>query len=96
VLVMVSGYSRWIEAVLLPSRQGPDLLAGHWPLLHRLGAVPRTLVWDNESAVGSWRARRAQLGASFAAFAGTLGIGILQSRPKDAEASRLTGAWSSG
>lgn len=25
VLVMVSGYSRWLCAVLLPSRQGPDL-----------------------------------------------------------------------
>ncbi len=58
VLVMVSGYSRWMSAVLLPSRQAPDLLAGHWQLLQRLGAVPRALVWDNEAAVGSWRAGR--------------------------------------
>jgi transposase len=89
VLVMVSGYSRWIEAVLLPSRQGPDLLAGHWLLLRRLGAVPRVLVWDNESAVGSWRAGRPQLTTGFAAFAGTLGISVLQCRPRDPEAKGL-------
>jgi hypothetical protein len=35
VLVMVTGYSRMITAVLLPSRQSPDLLAGHWTLLSR-------------------------------------------------------------
>jgi transposase len=29
VLVMVSGYSRVIAAVMIPSRQCPDLLAGH-------------------------------------------------------------------
>ena len=28
VLVMVSGYSRVITAVMIPSRQSPDLLAG--------------------------------------------------------------------
>jgi transposase len=91
VLVMVSGYSRWIEAVLLPSRQSPDLLAGHWQLLHRLGAVPRVLVWDNESAVGSWRAGRPQLTAAFAAFAGTLGVTVVQCRPRDPEAKGLAG-----
>ena len=30
VLVMVSGYSRVLTARMIPSRQGPDLLAGHW------------------------------------------------------------------
>jgi transcriptional regulator with XRE-family HTH domain len=33
VLVMVCGYSRWPSAVMIPSRQGPDLLAGHWQLI---------------------------------------------------------------
>jgi hypothetical protein len=61
VLVMVSGYSRWLSAVMLPSRQSPDLLAGHWALLQSLGVVPRLLVWDNESAVGSWNVGRPKL-----------------------------------
>jgi transposase len=89
VLVMVSGYSRVIGAVMLPSRQAPDLIAGHWLLLGRLGAVPRALVWDNESAVGSWRAGRPKLTAEFEAFRGMLGIRVIQCRPRDPEAKGL-------
>ena len=89
VLVMVSGYSRVIGAVMLPSRQGPDLICGHWLLLGRLGAVPRALVWDNESAVGSWRAGRPKLTAEFEAFRGMLGIRVIQCRPRDPEAKGL-------
>ena len=73
VLVMVAGYSRVMAAVLLPSRQAPDLIAGHWVLLQRLGAVPRALVWDNEPAVGSWRGGRAKLAEEFEGFRGALG-----------------------
>jgi transposase len=89
VLVMVAGYSRWMSAVLLPSRQAPDLLAGHWQLLGRLGAVARALVWDNEAAVGSWRAGRPKLSEDFEAFRGTLGIRVIQCRPGDPEAKGL-------
>jgi hypothetical protein len=52
VLVIVSGYSRWMTARLLPSRLAPDLLAGHWQLLQRLGRVPRALVWDTRPRSG--------------------------------------------
>src|SRR3954468_12065046 len=86
VLVMVAGYSRWIDAAMIPSRQAPDLIAGHWLLLQRLGAVPRALVWDNESAVGSWRASRPKLTEEFEAFRGMLGIRVIQCRPRDPEA----------
>jgi hypothetical protein len=89
VLVMVCGYSRWLSAVLLPSRQAPDLLTGHWRLLQHLGAVPRALVWDNEAAVGSWRAGRPKLTEDFEGFRGTLGIRIVQCRPADPEAKGL-------
>lgn len=89
VLVMVSGYSRWISALLLPSRQGPDLIAGHWWLLSQLGKVPRALVWDNESAVGSWRAGRPKLTEEFDAFRGMLGVKVVQCRPRDPEAKGL-------
>ena len=85
VLVMVAGYSRMIGAVMLPSRQSPDLLAGHWTLLTRWGRVPRVLVWDNESAVGSWRGGRPQLTEAMNAFRGTLGIAVVQCRPADPE-----------
>jgi transposase len=89
VLVMVAGYSRVTTAVMIPSRQGPDLLAGHWELLSRLGAAPRKLVWDNESAVGSWKSGRPQLTTAMNGFRGTLGIQVLLCRPGDPEAKGL-------
>lgn len=89
VLVMVSGYSRVIAATMLPSRQAPDLLCGHWQLLQRIGATPRALVWDNEAAVGCWRAGRPKLTTEFEAFRGLLGIRVIQCRPRDPEAKGL-------
>jgi transposase len=89
VLVMVSGYSRVIAAVMIPSRAAPDLLAGHWRLISGWGRVPKALVWDNEGAVGSWRAGRPQLSEAMNAFRGTLGIRVIQCRPADPEAKGL-------
>ena len=89
VLVMVSGYSRVLAARMIPSRQGPDLLAGHWKLLSGWGACPWALVWDNESAVGSWRAGRPVLTEAMQGFRGALGIKVIQCRPKDPEAKGL-------
>lgn len=89
VLVMVSGYSRWLMARMLPSRAAGDLFAGMWTLLRMLGAVPKTLVWDNEGAIGQWNGGRPQLTAEANAFRGTLGIKIVQCRPGDPEAKGL-------
>lgn len=89
VLVMVAGYSRMISAVIIPTRQSQDLLAGHWLLLRAWGRVPRALVWDNESAVGQWRGGRPQLTEAMNAFRGSLGIRVIQCRPRDPEAKGL-------
>ena len=89
VLVMVSGYSRMIFAWMIPTRAAPDLIAGHWALLQQMGAVPKELVWDNEGAVGSWRAGKPKLAEEFEAFRGTLGISVHQCRPRDPEAKGL-------
>lgn len=89
VLAMVAGYSRWITARMLPSKAAADVIAGHWRLSTGLGAVPKALVWDNEAAVGSWRGGSPQLAQDFAAFAGLLGIRIIQCRLGDPEAKGL-------
>ncbi|TDC94560.1 IS21 family transposase [Actinomadura sp. 7K507] len=89
VLVMVSGYSRWMLARMLPSRAAGDLFAGMWALLRMLDAAPRSLVWDNEGAIGQWRGGRPVLTAEASAFRGTLGIKIVQCRPADPEAKGL-------
>ncbi|MGW0486522.1 IS21 family transposase [Nonomuraea sp. NPDC003214] len=89
VLVLVCGYSRWLLARMLPSRAAGDLFAGMWALLSLLGAAPKTLVWDNEGAIGAWKGGRPQLTREAEAFRGSLGIGIRQCRPGDPEAKGL-------
>lgn len=88
VLVLVSGYSRVMTARMLPSRQSPDLLAGHWALINQRGQAPKALVWDNEAAVGQWRGGKPQLIEAMNAFRGTQGIKVIQCRPADPEAKR--------
>jgi transposase len=89
VLTMVTGYARWLLALLLPSRKAEDLFAGWWRLVERLGAVPRVLVWDGEGAIGRWRGGRSELTAECQAFRGTLGAKVLICRPADPEAKGL-------
>jgi transposase len=89
VLVMVAGYSRWMWAVMIPSRQIPDLLVGQWAIISRLGVVPKALVWDNESGIGQWRGGRPQLTTAMNAFRGVLGIRVVQCRPADPESKGL-------
>lgn len=81
VLVMVACFSRWIDAVMLPSRQGGDLLAGMWEILCRWDRVPKTLVWDREAAIGG----KGKLTGSAAVFAGTLATRIRLAPPRDPE-----------
>jgi transposase len=89
VLTMACGYSRWLAAVLVPSRQAEDLFAGWWQLIEGLGAVPRALVWDGEGAVGRWRAGKPELTRECQAFRGTLGVKVIICRPGDPEAKGL-------
>src|SRR5690242_13650533 len=86
---MVTGYARWLTALLIPSRTAADLFAGWWQLISGLGAVPRVLVWDGEGAIGRWRAGRVELTASCQAFPGTLGAKVVVCKPADPEAKGL-------
>ena len=89
VLTMVSGYSRWASAVLVPSRSAEDLFAGWWQLICQLGAVPRLLVWDGEGAIGRHRGGRSELTAECQAFRGTLAARVYVCQPADPEAKGL-------
>jgi hypothetical protein len=79
---------RW--AVMLPSRQAPDLIAGHWQLIQAMGAVPWQLVWDNDGVVGCWRRGKPTLAPELETFRGALSIGVHLCRPRDPEAKGLT------
>lgn len=89
VLTMVLGYSRWLSAVLVPSRSAEDLFAGWWQLIAGIGAVPRLLVWDGEGAVGRYRRGGGQLTAECQAFRGTLATRVHVCQPADPEAKGL-------
>jgi hypothetical protein len=86
VLVMVASFSRFITGRMLPSRQTPDLLAGMWALLNsQLRAVPRRLVWDNETGIG----RGGRLASGVAAFTGAVATRIVQLPPYDPESKGI-------
>lgn len=81
VLVMTLTHSRFHSAVMLPSRQGGDLLAGMWQVIGALGAVTKTLVWDREAAIGG----NGRVTSLAAAFAGTLATRFVLAPPRDPE-----------
>lgn len=89
VLTMVTGYSRWLSALLIPSRCVQDLFAGWWQLIAGLGAVPRLLVWDGEGAIGKYRPGGSALTAECQAFRGTLATKVYVCKPRDPEAKGL-------
>lgn len=81
VLVMTLAFSRFMTALMIPSRQAGDILAGMWTLIQGVGRVTRTLLWDRESAIGG----TGRVSAPAAAFAGTLATQIWLAPPRDAE-----------
>jgi transposase len=89
VLTMVAAYSRMLFALLIPTRTAEDLYAGWWQHLTRLGAVPRTLVWDGEGAVGEYAGGRNKLTRECHEFRGTLGTKVRVLRPRDPEAKGI-------
>ena len=85
VLVVVAAHSRFVTAVMIPTRKSEDLLLGSWELIRQLGRVPRRLIWDNEAGIG----RRGRLALGVAAFAGTLATRVVQLRPYDPESKGI-------
>ena len=86
VLVMTLTFSRFFTAVMLPSRQAGDLLAGMWQLIGQVGGVSKTLVWDREAAIGG----KGKVTAAAAAFAGTLATRVVLAPPRDPEFKGMT------
>jgi hypothetical protein len=70
---------------LIPTRAAPDLFAGWWEVIERLGAVPRTLVWDGEGAIGRNRGGRIELTQDCQAFRGVLATKVIVLKPAEPE-----------
>ena len=89
VLIMISGYSRWLMATLIPSRHAKDLFAGLWELLTTLGAVPRVITWDNDPAVCRRESGRLILSNECTEFFDALGARLLIGRSADPQTRGL-------
>ena len=72
VLVVVAAHSRFVTAVMIPTRKTEDLLLGSWELIRQLGRVPRRLIWDNEAGIG----RRGRLAEGVSGFCGSSQSGV--------------------
>jgi transposase len=85
VLVMTLAYSRFMLGVMIPTRKTEDLLLGMWQLLQQLGAVPRRLIWDNETGIG----RGVRRAAGVEAFMGALASRLVLLPPRDPESKGI-------
>jgi transposase len=83
VVVAALGFSRAGAATLVFSKQAPDILAGLWRCIDRLGGLPQTLVIDRE---GSLHAGDGRPTDAFAAFCGQLRVGWHFCEPADPQA----------
>jgi transposase len=90
VLVLTAGYSRSVAATMIPTRHAEDLVLGQWAVIRQLGAVPRLLVWDNESGVGRYGGANPKLTPEFTVLRGMLGTRFYVCRPNDPETKGLT------
>lgn len=89
VLTMITGYSRWLSATLIPSRHVEDLLAGLWQLLASFGAVPHVLAWDSEIVAGYGESDREELIGKCKAFSKRLGVDFLLAEAHQQEIREL-------
>lgn len=71
VVTSCLGYSRAGAGALIFAKQAPDILWGMGRCLAKLGALPKTAVWDREAAI----APKGKPTDAFAAFCGALPIG---------------------
>lgn len=81
VLVITAAHSRFMLGRMIPTRHTQDLLMGMWMLLQVLGAVPRRLIWDNETGIGRGKRHAEGVGA----FTGTLATTLQRLKPYDPE-----------
>jgi transposase len=81
VLTMVACWSRFLLAVMIPTRTCGDILAGMNILLGRLGGLPERLLWDNEAGLVHQR----KLIPQASAWAGAMGASVKLAKPKDPE-----------
>lgn len=85
LLVMTLTFSRFLAAVMLPSRQGGDLFAGTWQLIAQVGRVSKT-----RSGTAKQRSARRARSPLALPRSGTLATRIVLAPPRDPEFKGMT------
>ena len=89
VLTMITGYSHWLSAILIPSTHAADLFAGWWKLITHLGAVPHVIRAQGECSIG-WRANgRIQISRECSDFCRALRTTVVIGGPGEATTTGL-------
>lgn len=83
VVVCALGYSRAGAGSLIFRKKAPDILAGLWRGIDRLGGVPEALVIDREASLHAGGGRPSD---EFTAFAGSLATKPVILAPRDCQA----------
>jgi transposase len=81
VLTMTLCWSRDLEAIMIPTRQCGDILAGMNILLTRFDGLPGRLLWDNEAGI----VHQHRLIPQASAWAGGMGASVKLAKPRDPE-----------
>ena len=89
VLTMITGYSRWLSAVLIHSMDPQDLIEGCWELLAALGALPRVLIWDTGTVMDRYQLEQSVFINSPGNFWGVLDTRVITASAVDPAATNL-------
>jgi len=81
VLTMIACWSRFLLALMIPTRVCGDILGGMNVLLARLGGLPERVLWDNEAGI----VHQHRLIPQASAWAGGMGALIKLAKPRDPE-----------
>jgi O-antigen/teichoic acid export membrane protein len=83
VLTMITGYSRRLSAILIPSVGAEDLFAGWWKLMADLRAVPHMLTAHSESSIGWWANGKTHITPECSNFCRSLRTAVVVARAGD-------------
>jgi O-antigen/teichoic acid export membrane protein len=89
VLTVITGYSRWLSAILIPTTHPKDIFAGLSELLTTVGAVPKVLTWVSEETLGRWGAGNVDLTDECGYFCHAMGTDFIVGRSAFPETREL-------
>jgi O-antigen/teichoic acid export membrane protein len=89
VLTLITGYSHWLSAILLPSERAEDISAGLWQLLVALRAIPRTLAWPTGPIIGEHHNRQVPIIVELTKLCQSLGAAAVVRQQTDTASTDL-------